>query len=163
VSNPRCVSSLFSLVFCVIFPRSRIRHRAVPVHLFSAAPAEPLWNLAPTSISAHTISPSLSFYPLSFHLPVLDNAIIFAVTLLGTVILRSGSRRGLRVRTRLDETRKTEEVMTRYFITTRGHARGPSFNKTSCPSPRDEDTCERSMSESESYIRAVLLYTCEGP
>jgi hypothetical protein len=30
------------------------------------------------------------------------------------------------------------------------------------PSPRDEDTCERSMCESESYMHAVLLYTCEG-
>jgi hypothetical protein len=36
------------------------------------------------------------------------------------------------------------------------------FEKGRRPSPRDEDTCERSMSESESYKYAVFLYTCEG-
>jgi hypothetical protein len=117
--------------------------------LLSAARAEPLWSRYRGLLRLSRSLPSPPCWACS------GQHHHFRSSYSGSASLRKSTR----VTGPERPGQENEELMTQHL--SRDGTR-VGFEKGRRPSPRDEDTCERSMSESESYKHAVFLYTCEG-
>lgn len=139
VFNPRCVSSLFSL----IFPRdsSSLSHSSSPR---SRSPCSQLPRPSLCGTAVHTVPLILSF-PL---LPVLDDTTTFAVTLLATVLRPGGSRGG----SAPDKARLDDSVT----FSPRGEGTRGCFEKRRLPSLRAKIRARAPCD----HVRVRVIYAC---